>query len=102
MRTVTGLLAFAAVTAAAPLPVRAYDASWYKTDFWAGEYPRGFTLDRNLRIAIRARDDPGASRNIDCALPKGATFHPWNDRRVKSSRLAFVSYVPKATYLVTK
>jgi hypothetical protein len=78
----------------------AYDSSWYRTDFWAGEYPSGFTLKEDVTTKIRNEPLPGASRSIDCALKKGETYHPWNGSRVKSSNLDFISYVKKATYRI--
>lgn len=78
----------------------AYDESWYKTDFWAGEYPHGFSLKEDAAIPIRSAPDPGQPQTIDCQLKQYSTFHVWNAKRVKSDRLEFVSYVPTARYRV--
>lgn len=83
-------------------PAQAYDASWYKTDFWSGEYPHGFTLKQGVTIKIRTKPDPDEARSIDCALKKGATYHSWNHSRVKSSKLEFISYVPTETYMIKR
>ena len=80
----------------------AYDATWYKTDFWAGEYPHGFTLEKDVSTQIRATLDPQAPRTIDCAMKKGATYHQWNIERVVSAKLEFISYVPTVTYVIEK
>ncbi len=80
----------------------AYDATWYKTDFWAGEYPHGFTLEQNVTTLIRAAPDPQAPRTINCTMKKGATYHPCNRERVASSKLEFISYVPKEFFVITK
>ncbi len=88
---------FAASAAAAP-----YDrSSWYEADFWAGEYPPGFTLSQSLTTPIRADTDPAAQRAVDCALEKGATYHPWNAERVASARLEFITFSPIVNYQVS-
>lgn len=81
-------------------PALAYDDTWYRTDFWAGEYPNGFTLAEDVTVKIRKEALPAAPQDIDCALKKGATYHPWNGERVKSDKLDFVSYVRKVTYKI--
>ena len=80
----------------------AYDATWYKTDFWAGEYPHGFTLEQSVTTLIRTAPDPQAPMTITCTMKKGATYHPWNRERVASSKLEFISYVPTETYVIKK
>lgn len=81
-----------------PAAAFAYDASWYKTDFWAGEYPEGFTLKQDVTTNIRKKLDRDAPRDVTCTLKEGETYHPWNDERVKASKLEFVSYVKKVPY----
>ena len=76
----------------------AYDATWYKTDFWAGEYPNGFTLAKDFTTEIRETPDPDAAHSVKCALKQGETYHQWNEGRVKASKLEFVSYVKKVAY----
>lgn len=85
-----------------PTSAYAYDSSWYKADFWAGEWPHGFTLRQDVITKIRKEPVPEVSRTIDCALKRGATYHPWNTTRVASSRLEFISYIPIATFVITK
>jgi len=80
----------------------AYDATWYKTDFWVGEYPHGFTLEQSVTTLIRTAPDPLAAMTINCTMTKGATYHPWNSERVASSKLEFISYVPTETYVIKK
>jgi hypothetical protein len=99
---VTLCLATLALAQLFSTPAQAYDASWFKTDFWAGEYPHGFTLKQDVTTKIRTKPDPDAARSIDCALKKGATYHPWNHNRVKSSKLDFISYVPTETYVIKR
>lgn len=91
--TFVASLAFAA-------PAQAYDDTWYKADIWAGEYPSGFTLESDVVTKIRDAADPDAPRTIDCALKKGETYHPWNEARVRSSKLEFVSFEKKVEYVV--
>lgn len=88
------------LTSALMAPAYAYDATWHKTDFWAGEYPNGFTLKQDVTTKIRTQPDPDEVRSIDCKLKKGATYHTWNHKRVKSSKLEFISYVPTEIYVV--
>ncbi len=83
-----------------PVQALAYDATWYKTDFWSGEYPHGFTLNEDVTTQIRADHDPKAQKDIACTMEKGATYHPWNGDRVKSSKLEFLSFVPIETYVI--
>jgi len=77
----------------APSLAQAYDSSYYRTDFWGGEYPRGFTMSADKTIAIRSQPDPDSAPTIDCVLEKGATYHPWNEKRTKTSKLEFVTFV---------
>ncbi len=79
-------------------PAAAYDQSWFKGDYWGGEYPHGFTLTKNVTTPIRATADPAAARSIGCALKKGATLHPWNAKRVASMGLEFVTWSHTRTY----
>ncbi len=83
-----------------PAPALAYDATWYKTDFWSGEYPQGFTLKQDMMTQIRTEHDPKAPRDIACTMENGSTYHPWNGERVKSSNLEFLSFVPIETYVI--
>ena len=93
-------LAMFSVTLLLPATAFAYDATWYKTDFWSGEYPNGFTLEQNVAVQIRAKSDVNASRTINCLMNKGATYHPWNHDRVASSKLEFVSFIPTVAYVI--
>lgn len=96
------LLSAALITATATAtgPALAYDASWYKTDFWSGEYPPGFTLQQDVSTQIRATHDPEAPRDISCTMKNGETYHPWNAARVKSSKLEFLSFVPIEIFVI--
>jgi len=84
-----------------PAPAAAYDTTWYKTDFWAGEYPAGFTLTSDVSAMIRREPLPDAPRDIECAMKKDETYHPWNGDRVKASKLEFLTYVKKITYVLS-
>lgn len=83
-------------------PARAFDETWYKADFWGGEYPEGFTLKEDFETKIRATPDLKAERSINCALKKGETYHPWNEARVEASNLEFVTFVRKVIYVINK
>jgi hypothetical protein len=84
----------------AAVPAKAYDASWYKSDGWSGEYPYGFTMAKDMTILIRESLDPDAPKAISCDLKKGATYDQWNSNRVKSNQLEFVSLTKIKTYEV--
>lgn len=97
-KSVLHVLAGFAFACTASGPLLAYDATWYKTDFWAGEYPNGFTLAKDFTTEIRETTDLDAARSVKCALKQGETYHQWNEDRVKASKLEFVSYVKKVAY----
>jgi hypothetical protein len=75
-----------------------YDGSWYKTNGWGGEYPDGFTMARDVTAKIRGSLDLDAPKSISCVLRKGATYHPWNKKRVVSDRLEFIAFTRIETY----
>ncbi len=80
---------------AAPEPVgeiAGYGDDWSINEFWSGEYPDGFTVQAD-RVSVTGRSEmkPAAPRNIDCALPKGANYTPWNVERADADNLRFVS-----------
>lgn len=91
------LLAVAALPLILATPVAAqsvtdaYDDTWHRGEFWAGEYPNGFTVLEDtvlkLRPAILSSD-----KSIDCPVPAKATIHPWNIERANDMGLAFVTY----------
>jgi hypothetical protein len=54
-------------------PAAKYGASWYKTDYWTGEYPHGFATARNETVKIREAPQD-APKSVSCALGKGATY----------------------------
>jgi hypothetical protein len=63
-----------------------YDDSFYKAEFWSGEYPPGFAVvRRHVIVTGRTAMDRGLPRNVRCALPYKAVFHLWNTRRNKES-----------------
>lgn len=82
----------------APVPAFAYDASWYKANGWSGEYPHGFTMAADVTIDIRKSFDPNVPKSVSCLLKKGATYHPWNGKRVTSDQLEFVSFTKIEIY----
>src|SRR5262249_58886585 len=82
-------------------PVK-YDASWYKAEYWGREYPDGFTVDDDMTLRIRATPQVGAPKAKSCALTKGATYHPWNKKRVAADHLKFVTFTRIVTFELTK
>jgi hypothetical protein len=96
MRLIATLLLASGLT----FPALAYDDTWYRANGWSGEYPDGFTMTADAVVSARATPDPDAQATISCALKKGATYHQWNETRVKADGLDFVTFsriVPYAT-----
>ncbi len=93
---IAGLLAGVVSTASASDAF--YDKTWHRTSSWAGEYPNGFTVAADSIINIRASLDLNSPKSMSCQLLKGATYHPWNDERVKSDKLQFVSFTKIETF----
>jgi hypothetical protein len=66
----------------------AYDGGWYRTDWWSGEYPNGFSVvKRGVSVPGRSAADPSLAPTIKCELPYKAVFHQWNTKR----RASFVT-----------
>jgi hypothetical protein len=82
-------------------PVK-YNASWYRAEYWGREYPDGFTVDDDVTLGIRATPAIGAPKSVSCALRKGATYHPWNKKRVAADHLKFVTFTRIATFEITE
>ncbi|MGJ5203713.1 hypothetical protein [Bradyrhizobium sp. HKCCYLR20261] len=80
-----------------------YDpAVWFKNDFWGREWPDGFTVDKDITLAVRTEPEIGAPKSVSCLLRRGATYHPWNTKRVKADRLRFVTFSRIRTYQLTR
>ncbi|CCD92440.1 conserved exported hypothetical protein [Bradyrhizobium sp. ORS 375] len=75
---------------------------WYESDFWGREWPDGFTIDKDMTLAIRTKPEIGAPKSASCALRAGAAYHPWNTKRVKADRLSFVTFTRIRTYELTR
>lgn len=59
-----------------------YDASWFLSPGWPGEYPPGFAvLDADVRVPARARPNPTDPQDITCLLPHYANYQLWNNTR---------------------
>jgi hypothetical protein len=84
-----GLLAAATIFGGG---AQAYDGTWYRADFWSGEYPAGFTLTADVSIRIRLEPAPDAPPTVRCDLSRNATYHPWNGARIADRKLKFVSF----------
>lgn len=80
----------------------AYDDTWYRGEFWGGEYPDGLSVTQDTEIAIRADTDLTLARDIACTLPKNATYHLWNSDRVESDKLVFVAFSKITPATITK
>jgi hypothetical protein len=83
-------------------PRSGYDNSWYISDFWSGEYPKGFSVTRpDTVVQARHSMDKTAPRDVACKLPYLAVIHPWNERRAAASKIKFLS-ATKIIRLVAK
>jgi hypothetical protein len=69
-----------------------YDDTWFKSKFWSGEYPPGFSVTKK-RTTVMARRamDKNAPREVACELPYLAVIHPWNKERIQKSSMQFFS-----------
>lgn len=90
------------VLALGTAPALAYDDSWYRSNGWGGEYPNGFTMTADTAVELRADTDPEAAASIACLLGKDATYHQWNEARVASDKLEFVTFSAIETYRLKK
>jgi hypothetical protein len=67
-----------------------YDESWYRAEFWSGEYPNGFAVAApDVTVPARTAMDRTLEPSIACPLPYKAVFSPWNEER---SRLSEARY----------
>ncbi|MDA9009226.1 hypothetical protein N9K16_04620 [Alphaproteobacteria bacterium] len=72
----------------------------YKTDFWSGEWPPGFTVQEDTYVSGRPSPDSTTSRTIRCSLEKSATYHPWNQKRSKADNLQFFTIQTTQAFVV--
>jgi OOP family OmpA-OmpF porin len=69
-----------------------YEKTWYFADFWPGEYPPRFSVvSDDVELVGRADMRLGAAKNIQCPVPKLATFSPWNNKRNEADQLLYRS-----------
>jgi hypothetical protein len=69
-----------------------YDDTWFKSKFWAGEYPPGFSVTkRRTTVMARRAMDKNVPREVACELPYLAVIHPWNKERIRKSNMQFFS-----------
>lgn len=60
----------------------AYDQTYYRANFWSGEYPNGFSVVKeNVTVPAYTQMDANAS-GFQCAVPFKANYHQWNQARV--------------------
>lgn len=80
----------------------AYDDSWYQADFWAYEYPNGFSVvKKNAKVVGRTGMDKELAQTVSCALPYRAVFQPWNNRRNAKNKVNYFT-ASKIVKLVAK
>jgi hypothetical protein len=69
-----------------------YDDTWFKSKFWSGEYPPGFSVTKK-RITVMARSgmDKDLPPEVACEMPYLAVIHPWNKERIRKTHIQFFS-----------
>ncbi|MFC7291616.1 hypothetical protein [Hirschia litorea] len=68
-----------------------YGDDWAVTGGWPGEYPAGFSiLKDNIVLKAHPHMNPLTEANIDCPVPKFATYQQWNHTRAEADDLDFV------------
>lgn len=78
-------LGFSASAFSAP-----YDGSWFQTQFWSGEYPNGFSVNKSgVTVMGRSGMDKDLPAEMACALPFKATFHIWNTERNDANQVEY-------------
>ncbi|MEM9676596.1 MAG: hypothetical protein AAF890_00950 [Pseudomonadota bacterium] len=75
-------------------------SNWRAREGWPGEYPSGFTVVDTHTRTLRASPNTAAATKVACTFQKGATYHVWNNTRVKSQGLRFVSFQEITTFKV--
>jgi len=77
----------------APDPVAYYDETvWDIAQSWPGEYPQGFSITQDgVTLKARAEMTPYSPQNIDCPVPKMATYQLWNGPRNEADALEWRS-----------
>jgi hypothetical protein len=79
-----------------------YDDTWFKSKFWSGEYPPGFSVTKErTTLMARSRMDKGLPRDVACEMPYLAVIHPCNRERNLKNHIEFYS-ATKILKLVAK
>lgn len=69
-----------------------YEKTWYFANFWPGEYPPRFSVvSDDVELIGRAEMRLGAAKNVQCPVPKLATYSPWNNKRNEADQLQYRS-----------
>ena len=69
-----------------------YDKDWHVGFGWPGDVPPGFTISApGVEVPAHRVPVPNTDPATTCALPMGASIHPWNHRRTKSDTLTFLT-----------
>ncbi len=82
-------------------PREYYGDGWYRSDGWGGEYPTGFTVLAATTLELRGSPDPRVAASIPCAFAPKTTYHPWNQPRVASDGLEFITFTRKEDFVLT-
>lgn len=70
--------------------ISTYDANWYLSPGWPGEYPAGFAVvDSDVKVPARMRPVPSDPQDVTCQLPEFANYQIWNRERTLSDKLVF-------------
>lgn len=79
-----------------------YDPTWFEMDFWSGEYPNGFSVEKETTVKGRKVTSLSAPQEQKCVLPQSATYHPWNWGRTQSDELKFTTFSQKVEMTALK
>lgn len=72
----------------------AYDATWYQTDFWSGEYPAGFSVvKKGITVPARTQMDKDLKTSLVCPVDYKGVYHPWNPKQ-RATFTTFSKIVP--------
>lgn len=71
-----------------------YDNSWYKADYWPGEYPAGFSvIKKGVKIPARSEMTKDVAVSLQCPVEFKSVYHEWNQKK-RAEYTTFSKIVP--------
>lgn len=81
--------------------ISGYDATWFLSAGWPGEYPPGFAvLNPDVKVPARARPNPTDPQDITCLLPQYANYQLWNKARTDQDKVEYFAATKKVLVTV--